>query len=281
MTDRIESYVYHIVNQIDGSKEEKMDLYDELVDHLQLSRDALMQSGLTEEEAEKKAFERFGNIETVSSQMQEAMYPYRKLLLGLLAIISILYAYAVYIVDLFVLGNAHGLWLVLAVTVSSLLLMVSMQVYPHFDRKFIVNSLLIVHALIFLASAAHSTPLAIVAWFLVLATIVLIYRTTIIDYSFKVTSYPRTIKGVHFYNITFGVIIFFGTLFVLWSFLLFADRIPFFAFLFLVPMMLWIVIYTIQMRLLYKGNLKLAILCGSIPLLMVGLIGVYLLSNVF
>ena len=84
----------------------KRDIYEELLIHLQISRDYLMEEeGLTPEKAEEKAMQLFGLEGEIGSQVQQALFPYRKELMLTLAISSILFTIGVYLSSLFVEGN--------------------------------------------------------------------------------------------------------------------------------------------------------------------------------
>lgn len=280
MTTSIKSHVEKILERIDGSKKEKEDLYEELSIHLQLSSEDWMKSGISKEEAEKRAIEDFGKSDIIGSQLQEAMYPLRKIILILLASLSLVYAYTIYLFELFVEGDAHFLWLFSSVGISSLLLLIALQVFPSIDRKSVVNSALILHAFIFSFGIAHSTILAAGAWVLVLTSIILIYRTTVIDYQFKQAKYKKLIKRFHLYNISIGIMIIGMTLFFLWAFLLFSESFQATMLLFLLPLTIWIVAYYWQMNLLYKEKVKSAIVISLLPFLMVASIIVFYVFNV-
>lgn len=271
MTMSIERYVERVLQQIDGSKKEKEDLYEELTDHLHLSSEHWMESGLTEEEAKKKALDDFGNSEAIGSQIQEAMYPFRKILLIILAIVSLLYAYGVYIFQLFIEGYAEFIWLLLSVGVSSLLLMIALQVFPTMDRKATVNIVLVLHALIFLIGAGFATVFSIIAWVIVAISVVLIYRTSIVDYEFKVTKYKRHLTLLHIYNITLGVIISGITLFFIWSVLAFSDGFVVRMLLMFIPLIVWLVTYYVQIKLVNKGKTIVAIFLGILPFALVAM----------
>lgn len=272
MTMSIEHYVEKVLQQIDGSKEEKEDLYEELTDHLRLSSDHWMELGLTEKEAKEKALNDFGNSEIIGSEIQEAMYPFRKILLIILAVISLLYAYAVYTFALFVDGDANFLWLLLSVGISSLLLMIALQVFPTIDRKATVNFALVMHALIFLIGIGMQTVFAIIAWGIIAVTVGLIYRTTIVDYDFKTTKYPKQLKMFHMYNITIGLVIIGMTLFVFGSFLIFVDELTVDMLVFFVPLFIWILTYYSQIKLVNRGNMIVAIFMGMLPFAIVAFV---------
>lgn len=272
MSTSINHYVEKVLRQIDGSKEEKEDLYEELACHLRMSREHWIQSGLSEDEASKKALDDFGNAEAIGSEIHEAMYPFRKILLIILATISLLYAYAVYIFSLFVDGDANMLWLLLSVGVSSLLLMIALQVFPTIDRKATVNFALIAHALIFLVGVGMNAFFSITALAIVTISVALIYRTTVVDYDFKETKYRKQLKICHIYNITIGLFIVGITLYLWVIFLMFADEFTVGMLVLFVPLLIWIVVYYSQIKLVKRGNVLVPFFMGMLPFAIVAFI---------
>ncbi|MEC2056598.1 hypothetical protein I6J18_22280 [Peribacillus psychrosaccharolyticus] len=57
---------------------ERADLYEELLIHLELARDEWMMKGKTIDESEDLAIKSFGDSGLIGSQIQQAMFPYRK-----------------------------------------------------------------------------------------------------------------------------------------------------------------------------------------------------------
>lgn len=262
----IEQHVEKILQEIDGSKGDKADLYEELTDHLRLSTKDGIESGLTEKAAVEQAIEHFGNPEAVGSQIQAAMYPFRKMLLLSLATVSLLYAYAAYLYELFVLGDAPIAWLLLAVSTSSLLFVIALQVYSSMNRKAVLNFTLIIHTLIYLFGLGSGAAFPFVAWTIIGGSIGLIYRTTIVDHEFTVKKYPKQVKWLHVYNITLGLIVSGFTLFFVWSFLAFSTEFTMSMLLFFLPLFIWLVTYYAQIKLVDKGQLIIAIFIGLLPL---------------
>ncbi|HZW68741.1 MAG TPA: permease prefix domain 1-containing protein [Pseudogracilibacillus sp.] len=277
MNLKIRHQIELVLQEIDGSKEEKEDLFWELKDHLQLSSEAWMNTGLSEEKAIDKAIEDFGNAEKVGREIQKAMYPLRKILLVILATLSLLYTFSLYLIELFMFGDAHYAWLLFSVASSSLLLVIALQLFASFDRKFILNSILIVHAFIYLLGVGFSSSLSIVAWAIVIFTISLIYRTTLLDYDFRTTEVRKPLKLFHLYNITIGLIIIGVTLFFTSVLLAFADEFTFSMLFFLTPFVIWLVVYYIQINLVMRKHIVIAVCVGILPLAIILLLaGIYL-----
>lgn len=281
MSISLKKHVEKILNEIDGSSEEKNDIYEELLGHLQLASEDLERAGLSKQEAEARAIKQFGDSKEVGSQIQEAMYPLRRVLLIILATISLLYTYAVYLIELLIEGDAHYVWLLSSVASSSLLLLIGLQIWPSKDRKIVLNSVLVVHSVIYLIGIAHPTFLAVVAWLIVGFSILLIYRTSMVDYELANAKNKKAIKICHFYNITSGLIIVGATLFFLWGILAFSDTFETQMLLLLIPFVAWVITYYLQMILLYRDKVKLAIFIALIPLLIVLAILIFYFSSIF
>lgn len=281
MNLKISHQIERVLQEIDGTKKEKEDLYWELTDHLQLSSEAWMKSGLTEEEAIDKAIEEFGNAEKVGREIQKSMYPLRKILLVILATASLLFSFSIYLIELFMFGDAHYAWMLFSVASSSLLLVIALQLFVSFDRKIIINSLLIVHALIYLLGVGFSSPLTIVAWAIVIFTISLIYRTTLVDYDFRAKDAQKPLKFFHLYNITIGLIIIGVTLFLASVLLAFADEFTFGMLFFLTPFVIWLFVYYIQINLVMRKHILMAVSIGVFPLAIILLFGIMYLYEVY
>src|SRR5690606_36001091 len=128
MKNPYHDFLTEVIEQIDGSQDEKADIYEELLVHLQLTADHYIQKGYTENEAEQIAMKLFGESKKIGNDMQEAMFPLRKILLLLLALVSLFYSIFVYITNLFIEGDANIMWLFLSVGTSSTLLLFALAV---------------------------------------------------------------------------------------------------------------------------------------------------------
>ncbi len=271
-----QNYIKQIIREIDGSDMEKADIAEEIAIHLQLTSDHFVEAGYEKKEAEKLAMNEFGKTNEIGKQMQEAMFPFRKLMFMILVVSSFLYAYIAYSIKLFSEGDAHIGWLIMAVISSSLLLLFVLRVFPKLDRKLTLNSMLIIHIFTFaygtfLASSwdnDFSYILSIFAWAIVLFTLGLIYRTTIVDSQKEATSLSKHTKIIHFLNITFGVFIIIGTLFFLWALLAFGEEFYLRMTLIFIPFLIWLVTYYIQIRLTKNNKQIHAYFVALIPAIM-------------
>ena len=266
MNEVFQRFVEGIVRETDSNQEEREDLYEELLSHLECSFIDYQKQGFTEEEALQTAMTNFGEEREIGKQLQQAMYPYRREMMLTLSVASLLFAFVVYLCQLFVMGDAHIPWLILAVLVSSTLLFLTVRPITSLNKRLWVNSLLLIHLGIYfygwlLATDVYaplSIGLSIIAWLILLLAIVLVYRTTIYDYSSKRQPLAKDAKRLHFVNITTGIFLVCVTLFFIWAFLLFATEITASFFMMFIPLGLWIFSYASQMQLLAKRQKKWA-----------------------
>lgn len=269
MKPAFERFVTGIVRQTDCNLEEREDLYEELLTHLECSFIDYRKKGYSEEEAIRTAMTNFGTEQEVGDQLQAAMYPYRKGMMLGLSIASLLFAYSVYASQLFIMGDAHILWLILAVLIGMAVLFVTVHPVTSLNRRLWMNGLLLVHLFVYfygllLATDVlppYSVGLTIIAVLILLLAIILIYRTTIYDYPSKHQAFRKDAKRLHFINITLGILAVFVTLFFLWAFLLFSEGLSSVLLWLLIPIGLWMLSYAVQMRLLanQKGTWAYAI----------------------
>ncbi|QTN00620.1 hypothetical protein ERJ70_15750 [Sediminibacillus dalangtanensis] len=281
MSKRLKAFVDKTVRQIEGNQQEKEDLAEELLTHLQLSKQELMEvEKLSDKEAEMKAIRLFGDEAAVGSQIQQAMFPYRKEMMLALSGSSILFSFCVYLAQLFLEGDAYIFWLVLSVIVSSSLLVLSLKPVTLLNRRLWMNSLLIVYLAVYLfglllatgvRTSAVSSSLIVFVSLLLLLAIVLIYRTTLHDYKSGSHPLPKQAKWLHAINITAGIIVIGVVLFFLWGVLIFTgELVPAMA-LGLLPLIIWIGLYVMQMNLIRRHKRIAAFGTAIVPLLVIGL----------
>ncbi|MED4204850.1 permease prefix domain 1-containing protein [Neobacillus mesonae] len=285
MKSKLEQYVENIVQHTECSKKEKEDLYEELLIHLQLSRDSFIaEEGLTPEMAEEKAIQQFGKEGKIGTQLQQAIFPYRKELMLALAISSILFTISLYLLRLFVEGDTHFGWLCFSMGTCAMLLFFPLNQSLHINRKLWLNSLLIFHTLgvlygwLLTSYLNHpaSTGLTIWLWLNIALGMALVYRTTIYDYSF----HEKSMKILHGINIISGVIIIVGSLFFIWGGLIMIGTFHPMMLVFASPIAIWIGMYIAQIK-LAKKNKGIALVLGSIPFIGCILIILYFYSPAF
>lgn len=271
MKSNLERYVENIVRHTESSKKDQEDLYEEILIHLQMSRDFLIENeGLTPEKAEERAMELFGQEGEIGSQIQQALFPYRKELMLTLSISSIIFTVSIYVLSLFVQGDAYIGWLCYSMSLSSLLLFLPLNQHFHINRKLWINGLLIFHTLgqlfgwLMVGQLDHSANvgLTIWVWLNIALSIGLIYWISIYDYG----SNEKHMKLLHGLNIASGIVIIGISLFLIVGGLIMIGEFHFMMALFASPIAVWAVLYVLQLKLV-KKNKTIAFVVGFMPIL--------------
>ncbi|MGG0643483.1 permease prefix domain 1-containing protein [Sporosarcina gallistercoris] len=264
------------MQETDCSREEREDLVEELVAHLECACDDLKKNGHTDEEAVQLAMINFGDGKNVGKTLQHAMYPYRREMLLALGIGSLLMTYGIYLSQLFVMGDAHIWWLLLGVLTSSCLLFLTLRPIVSMNRRAVMNSLLVVHLLVMGAGLLlslnldppYSMVFSIIDPLIVVFTIILIFRTTIYDVPATELNLKTGTKLIHYSNLFMGILLIAGTLFFLYGYLMFASDGYGGLWKLFVPIALWGVLYAVQLTLLNRQWKKSAYFVSVLQLSM-------------
>ncbi|WP_240378012.1 permease prefix domain 1-containing protein [Bacillus piscicola] len=238
-----------IAAQTDCSRSERADLYEEMLTHVLMRRDEEMEAGKTEEEAEEEAMKMFGKEAHIGDSLQQAMFPYRRELLLLLALLGFLFTFGKYITVL--VQEQTALWYLLVGTVGH-----SAVLFFALNRTFAVNrklwlALALVLNLLFLLtqwqSWTYSSFLNPARPLMILLNLYLLYRTALTYERQKEHKMSRRL--IHIVNITLSLV---GGLAALYIYLVamgFGASAAILLHVF-IPMAVWAVLYTVQIRLL-------------------------------
>lgn len=269
MKTNFENYVENILDQTECNKEEREDMSEELLIHLESSKEELMRKGMSEKEAELKAMELFGSEKDIGGQMQQSIFPFRKELMLTLSIISFLYAISLYLLLLFNEGNAHIGWLLFSMATSTVLLCIALNLIVALNRRRWMNSLLMTHLLVYLYGYAIASgfglaaqlPLVISNWIILLLSLLLVYQTTIYEMNFR-DGAVKEMKKLHQVNFISGIVVIGLSLFFLWgTMMLFGGFQPALIIL-LMPFGIWLLLYIGQIKLVKKRKKTAFVLAG-------------------
>lgn len=96
MEKEFEIYISEVVEKLDCSKEEQSEIAEEIQDHLMLLKREFLEKGYSVDDAVKLAISTFGNQQEISNELQDAMFPYLKVvkwlgatICGLLSVLMI------------------------------------------------------------------------------------------------------------------------------------------------------------------------------------------------
>jgi glycopeptide antibiotics resistance protein len=108
----IELFLKKITSELETDDQTRCDVYDELHDHLQMSKRTYIENGLSEEEAEQKAVADFGKSKEIGKELQKSMYPNRDISRILSWILFIPYTLSIFIKTLIggIVTYLNGEW---------------------------------------------------------------------------------------------------------------------------------------------------------------------------
>lgn len=273
MSHTLHSFVDKIVKQAGGSQNEKDDLYEELMIHLEISTEQFINEGFTKEQAEQKAMEHFGDAGEIGNQIQQAMFPFRKRMMLILATVSLVFSFGTFIAQLLLGNNTLIIWLIVSIVNSSLMLISAIKSVPYLKRRFWLNTIYIIHLFAYsygwmLASDMEhsiSIVLTLLSWFIILLAVALLYLTTINDYHSSMQTLYKQANRLHVLNMTTGIVLVITTLFFLWGILAFGEWEKSMIKIF-IPLLIWMIAYILQISLLPKYR-KVSYAIAMIPIL--------------
>lgn len=273
MKSKFERYVHNIMKHTECHGEEKEDMFEELMTHLELSKDELMRQGLSEKDAEIKAMALFGSEKEIGRSLQQSIFPYKRAFLLTLSIVSFVFTVSVYLLSLFQEGDAYIGWLSFSMATNLILLLIALNHVVSLNRRRWVNALLVLHILLNvygygIVSVLDYTiqlPLSIISVMMIILSLVLIYQTTIYGTHIQ-GNLVKEAKRLHLLNLVLGLISIGFSLFLIWSAMLFGGFQPFMLMMAL-PFVIWIVLYIGQMKLLEKHK-RTALFIAGLSILM-------------
>lgn len=273
MKSKLERYVESIVNHTECHEEDKEEMYNELLIHLELSKGELIRKGFNEKEAELKAIELFGSEKEIGNELQQSIFPYKRQFMLTLSIASFVFTISVYLLSLFQEGDAFIGWLILSMSINSILLLMALNQVSFINRRRWVNIALILHILVHLygygivSGLVHTTgiPLSVLGGVMILLALILVYQTTIYGINLK-GSLVKEVKRLHQLNFVLGLISISSSLFMVWSVMLFGGFQPFML-LMASPLFIWGILYVGQMKWVKKDK-RVSLFLASLSILM-------------
>ena len=258
---RINQYINHVLKQIQSPKEEREDIREELLSHIDEAKMYYVHEGLSENEAEEKALADFGEAHGIGKELQEAMYPFQRGLLYMIGIAAICYGAIFYLNYAF---NLHELildWLAIQLTISSAVLLCAINI------SFIGRHFYLLHTLIFFMMAWLGFNIMVVEMLpdgrnifftiylviLIGLCIVFMFRNSYLstDVSPSKSKERTLIKFSYILNLIFGIVLTGGALFFMWGGLIMVGMswvvaIP------LIPLLAWLIFYKFHMSFIAK-----------------------------
>ncbi|REB05266.1 hypothetical protein DVB69_16065 [Sporosarcina sp. BI001-red] len=186
-----------------------------------------------------------------------------------LSVSLLLFTYTVYLVQLFTLGDAYMGWLLIGVLMSSALLFSCAHPRSWMSKRAVKNTLFIMNSLVvgsgtYLASdmdQMYSTILTIIGYLLLAGMFLGIYQTAL------ATGLETNVKVLHVLNITIGIVLTLGTLYFLYILLLFSEDGNGAIWKLFVPLVIYGIIYFIQMKVLKAQRKRIVYTLAAIQFL--------------
>ncbi|WP_240377328.1 permease prefix domain 1-containing protein [Bacillus piscicola] len=252
MSHELENYVKRIVDQTDCSKTERDDLYEEMLIHVYMICDEQLEQGKSKEEATEYAMKSFGKEAEIGDRLQQAMFPFRKELLLLLAILGFLFTIGEYLIVL--IEEKVALFHVLSGIIGhSLVLFFALNRSYSINRKIWLSLALLLNFLLLVGNAT-GTPAPLgnnIFWMIgfllmVLLNVFLLYRTAL---TYETNSHnKRARRVIHAVNITLGLLTALPGLYLLLIAIGFGAPASV-LFYVIVPLLVWVLLYTAQVML--------------------------------
>ncbi|WP_152658434.1 permease prefix domain 1-containing protein [Oceanobacillus sp. CFH 90083] len=259
--NRIEKHVEEVLKQTQSPDGEREELREELLSHLNEAKSNYISAGLSEKQAEKKVIAAFGDSHIVGQELQESMYPFQRGLLYLIGIVTILFGAIFYINLIFVMHEPTPVWLTVQLLSGSVVTLAAINIAFVGRYFYLLNVLLIINiiwnginlALMQSLSQLQAMLFSIYLLILIGLNFLFVFRNSY--YSANQTDNKQQKQGFvkfsYIMNLLYGMIIIFLSLFFLWSFLVFTG-ISIQALITLIPILIWLIFYKFQMKLIAR-----------------------------
>ncbi|WP_462412954.1 permease prefix domain 1-containing protein [Neobacillus sp. Marseille-QA0830] len=288
MTERLKNYVNRIVAGIDGTPEDKEDMAEEMLVHLELLMEEYIGKGFSEQEAAKMAIKQFGDEENIGREMQQVLYPFRKQLFIILAMLSLFSASGLYLAFLLINGDAEYDWLISSIGLGTILLVLAFSHFRSTLRKRWSIFILVAHLLLWsygllgaanLSGGAIESIMLLLTWLNIILTAVLLYQTALLPGA-QETKVPGGKKVIHILYITTGLIICTACLFFIFGGLMMIGKLHFMMLVFITPLAIWGALYRLQL-VQWEKHKRIVLWTPVLPVLLSLIIVGYLLLPLF
>ncbi|MCM2675080.1 hypothetical protein [Alkalicoccobacillus plakortidis] len=278
MNRDLESYVHDIVKQTDCTKEDYDDLYEELLDHVTMIRDEHIENGDSMKEANQKAMNRFGEEAIIGNELQHSMFPYRRELLYVLAVVGFLFTVGLYVHFLAAEQLTLPIELSIGVVSHSLILFFAMNTTYRVNRRRWLNTALILNLAVLVYNSYGPIHLFYDGQYLLPMLLIGVICLNIGIIFLTALTGPEVGRSVfiHLINIPIGLALSAKALFFGFGGMIFGA-----SFYYVIgmgfPVYVWIILYMIQYKSLKKDRMKLVTisLCLSVFLVIYSVLSIY------
>ncbi|MFD2924037.1 permease prefix domain 1-containing protein [Halobacillus naozhouensis] len=257
--NRMEKHVNRILDQMQSPPDEREDIKEELMAHLESSKNDYVNQGNSEKKAEMQALNDFGDPNLIGHGLQESLYPHQRSLLYVIGIATLLFGVFFYISLTFVVGEVEPIWLLIQMIIGSAVTLSAINIAFMGRHYWSLNVLVLITAMWngFNGMIVEQVPgrQAILFWsylvIVVLLCILFVIRNSY--YSSTQTTTTKKSRSIlkisYVVNIIFGVMICAAALFFTYGFLIFGG----FGWTLLFPLssiIAWLIFFKFQMKLI-------------------------------
>lgn len=254
---KIEKQIEKILEHMQSPNDEREDIREELISHLEEAKQQYISEGFDEKQAEKQVLSEFGKADMIGHQLQESMYPLQRGLFYVIGIGTILFGVIFYLNLVFFLNEPIPIWwLAVQLSSGSAVTLAAINI-SYVGKYFYITNLLLLANIIwngisFAVAWSMSTWQAI-SFGIYLVTLIVFGAVAVIRnsyYSSGPTENQQQKRGLvllsYVVNLLFGAAVAGTSLFFLWALLASSEaRIE--SLLTLTPMVIWIAAYKFQM----------------------------------
>lgn len=259
--NRIEKHVEEVLKQMQSTECEREEIREELLSHLNEAKSEYINEGFSEKQAEKKVIAAFGKSNKIGQELQESMYPFQRGLLYFIGISTILFGVIFYLHLAFVIHEPSPVWLIVQLLSGSIVTLAAINISTVGRYFYLLNALLMINIIWNGINIVSMQGLS--QWQAILFSIYLLilvgmgfvfvfrnsyYSTSQIDGKHQK---QKLVKFSYIINLLYGVIVIILSLFFLWSFLFFSG-VSIYAFITLIPILIWLIFYKFQMKFIAK-----------------------------
>ncbi|MDQ0300453.1 hypothetical protein J2S78_002921 [Salibacterium salarium] len=262
--NRLEKHINQVLDQMQSPPDEREDIKEELMSHLESAKHHYMSQGIAEEKAEKQAIEDFGNSDIIGHGLQETMYPHQRSLLYFIGIASLLFGALFYINMSFVSGEDEPIWLLIQMIIGSAVTLSAINIAFMGRYYWSLNVIVLIAAMWngLNLSVVEQTPgkQTIVFWVYLVIMVLLCIFFVIRNSYYSAGQTPiakkrRTIMKVSYtVNVTFGIMICAAALFFIYAMMIFGG----YDWILLIPLssiIAWLIFFKFQMKLIQNRPL--------------------------
>ncbi|WP_080872014.1 permease prefix domain 1-containing protein [Oceanobacillus timonensis] len=255
--NRIEKHVEDVLKQMQSPEDEREEIREELLSHLNEAKSNYISEGLSEKQAEKQVIDAFGNSHRIGRELQESKYPFQRGLLYLIGIITLLFGIIFYVNLAFVIREPDPVWLAIQLLAGSTVVLAAINISFVGRYFYLLNVLLMLHiiwnginvVLMQSLSQWQAVLFSVYLFILIGLDLLFVFRNSYYSTNQAERKLQKQgfVKFSYMMNLLYGIIIIVVCLFFLWTFLAFTGP-SVAAFIMLIPILIWLIFYKYQMR---------------------------------